>query len=67
MAHERSFYALIEQFWFVGSRHSLYPVWHDSDSVLPTLNSSRILVRRRKRKKSKTRLHIANTIESDTY
>jgi hypothetical protein len=28
---------LIEQFWFVGSRHSLYPVWHDSDSVLPNL------------------------------
>jgi hypothetical protein len=26
---------LIEQFWFVGSWHSLYPFWHDSDSVLP--------------------------------
>jgi hypothetical protein len=28
---------LIEQFWFVGWRHSRYPVGHDSDFVLPTL------------------------------
>jgi len=32
-----SFYALIEQFWFVGSRHFRYRVWHESDFALPTL------------------------------
>jgi len=36
-AREQSFYALIEQFWFVGSRHFRYRVWHESDFALPTL------------------------------
>ena len=28
---------LVEQFWFVGSRHFRYRVWHESDFALPTL------------------------------
>jgi hypothetical protein len=37
LARKRSFYALLEQFWFAGSRHSHYALCHDSDFVLQNL------------------------------